>query len=108
MRFQLGGFELETNFVIVDEAHGLEVFLLGRSFRRAYNVLVDLNSMKIVMRSPAKPVWHHAHARTCDETLSSIVVFDQDVVLHQFERARLRAKVVTSDLEVFRFQECCE
>ena len=67
LRFQLGGYELETNFVVVDDAHGLEDFLLGRNFLRAYNVLVDLTSMKIVVRAPAKPVWHHAHAQTSDE-----------------------------------------
>ena len=104
VRFQLGGYELETNFVVVDDAHGLEDFLLGRNFLRAYNVLVDLTSMKIVVRAPAKPVWHHAHAQTSDEALSSTVVLDQNVVLQPFERAVLRAKVVTSDLEAFAFR----
>ena len=104
VRFQLGGYELETNFVVVDDTHGLEDFLLGRNFLRAYNVLVDLTSMKIVVRAPAKPVWHHAHAQTSDETLSSTVILDQDVVLQPFERAVLRAKVVTSDLEAFAFR----
>ena len=104
VRFQLGGYELETNFVVVDDAHGLEDFLLGRNFPRAYNVLVDLTAMKIVVRAPAKPVWHHAHAQTSDETLSSTVVLDQDVVLQPFERAVLRAKVVTSNLEAFAFK----
>ena len=103
VRFQLGGYELETNFVVVDDAHGLEDFLLGRNFLRAYNVLVDLTAMKIVVRAPAKPVWHHAHAQTSDETLSSTVILDQDVVLQPFERAVLRAKVVTSNLEAFAF-----
>ena len=32
LRFQLGGYDLETNFVDVDDAHGLEDFLLGRNF----------------------------------------------------------------------------
>ena len=104
VRFQLGGYELETNFVVVDDAQGLEDFLLGRNFLRAYNVLVDLTAMKIVVRAPAKPVWHHAHAQTSDEALSSTVVLDQDVVLQPFERAVLRAKVVTSDLEAFAFR----
>ena len=103
VRFQLGGYELETNFVVVDDAHGLEDFLLGRNFLRTYNVLVDLTSMKIVVRAPAKPVWHHAHAQTSDEALSSTVVLDQDVVLQPFERAVLRAKLVTSNLEAFAF-----
>ena len=103
VRFQLGGYELETNFVVVDDAHGLEDFLLGRNFLRTYNVLVDLTSMKIVVRAPAKHVWHHAHAQTSDEALSSKVVLDQDVVLQPFERAVLRAKLVTSNLEAFAF-----
>ena len=44
--FQLGGSELETNFVVVDDAHVLEDFLLVRDFLRAYNVLVDQTSLK--------------------------------------------------------------
>ena len=60
--------------------------------------------MKIVVRDPAKPVWHHTHAQTSKGTLSSTVVLDQDVVLQPFERAVLRAKVVTSDLESFAFK----
>ena len=101
VRFQLGGYELETKFVVVNDAHGLEDFLLGRNFLRANNVVVDPTAMKIVVRAPAKPVWHHAHAQTRDESLSSTVVLDQDVVLQPFERAVPRAKVVTSDLEAF-------
>ena len=42
--------------------------------------------------------------QTSDETLSSTVILDQDVVLQPFERAVLRAKVVTSDLEAFAFR----
>ena len=104
MRFQHGGYELETNFVVVDDAPGLEDFLLGRNFLGAYTVLVDMTAMKIVVRAPAKTVWHHAHAQTSDGTLSSTVVLDQDLVLQPFERAVLRAKVVTSDLEAFAFR----
>ena len=90
--------------MVVDDARGLEDFLLGRNFLRAYNVLVDLTTMKIVVRALAKPVLHHAHAQTSNETLTSTVVLDQDVVLQPFERAVLRAKVVTSDLEAFAFR----
>ena len=93
LRFQLGGYELETNFVVVDDAHGLEDFLVGRKFLRAYNVLVDLTSR----------TRHHAHAQTRDEALSSTVVLDQDVVLQPFDREVLRAKLVTSNLEAFAF-----
>ena len=66
-------------------------------------MLVDLTYMKIVVRAPAMPVRHHSHAHTSDETLSSTVVLDQDVVIQPFERAVLRAKVVSSDLEAFVF-----
>ena len=95
----IGGYELYTNFVSVDDAHGLDFmeqdFLLGWNFLTAYNVLVGLTAMKIVVRAPAKPVWHHAHAQASDETLSSTVVLDQDVVLQPFERAILRFKCGT-------------
>ena len=101
VRFQLGGCELGTKFVVVDDALGLEDFLLDQNFLRAYNVLVDLASMKKVVRAPAKPVWHYAHAQTSDETLSSTVVLDRDVVLQSFESAVLRA---TSDLDAFAFR----
>ena len=37
IRFQLGGYELETNFVVVDDAMGVEDFLLGRNFLRSYH-----------------------------------------------------------------------
>ena len=60
--------------------------------------------MKILARAPVKPVWHHAHAQTSDETLSSTVVLDQDVVLQPFGRAVLPAMVATSDLEAFAFR----
>ena len=45
VRFQLGGYELETNFVVLDDAMGVEDFLLGRNFFRTYQVLVDLTAM---------------------------------------------------------------
>ena len=53
----------KPNFVVVDVAMGVEDFLLGRNFLRAYQVLVDLTSMKIVVRAPVKPVWRHAHTQ---------------------------------------------
>ena len=79
-------------------------FLLGQNFLRAYNALVDLTSIEIVVRAPAKPVWHLAHAQMSDRILSSTVVLDQGVVLQPFERNVLRAKVATSDLEAFGFR----
>ena len=53
VRFQLGRYELETNFVVVDDALGVKDFLLGRNFLRSYQVLVDLTAMKIVVRHPS-------------------------------------------------------
>ena len=99
IHFQLGGYEPETNFVVVDDAMGVEDFLLGRNFLRSYQILVDLTSMKIVVRAPVKPVWHHAHAQVGDPSLTTPVVLDCDVVLQPFERAVARAKLVTNALE---------
>ena len=104
INFQLGGYELETNFVVVDDAMGVEDFLLGRNFLRSYQVLVDLTSMKIVVRAPVKPVWHHAHAQVGDASLVTPVVLDCDSVLQPFERALARAKLVTDALESMIFQ----
>ena len=104
VRFQLGGYELETNFVVVDDAMGVEDFLLGRNFLRSYQVLVDLTSMKIVMRAPVKPVWHHAHTQVGDTSLATPVALDGDLVLQPFERTVARAKLITDALEPLIFQ----
>ena len=102
IKFQLGGYELENNFVVVDDAMGVEDFLLGRNFLRAYQVLMDLTAMKIIVRSPSEPVWYHAHAQVSDESLNSSVATAEDVILQPFERAILRAKLLASNLEPFR------
>ena len=52
VKFQLGGYDLETNLVVVDDAMGVEDFLLARNFLRTYQVLVDLTAMKEVVRDP--------------------------------------------------------
>ena len=52
VRFHLAGYELSTNFVIIDDKLGVPGFLLGRNFLRQHNVLVDLSAMKIVVREP--------------------------------------------------------
>ena len=104
VRFQLGGYELETNFVVVDDAMGVEDFLLGRNFLRSYQVLVDLTAMKIVVRAPVKPIWHHAHAQVGDTSLATPVALDSDLVLQTFERTVAKAKLVTNALEPFIFQ----
>ena len=99
VRFQLGGYELETNFVVVDDAMGVEDFLLGRNFLRSYQVLVDLTSMKILVRAPVKPVWHHAHTQVGDTSLATPIALDGDLVLQPFERTVARAKLITDALE---------
>ena len=104
IRFQLGGYELETNFVVVDDEKGVEDFLLGRNFLRSCQVLVDLTSMKIVLRAPVKPVWHHAHAQVGDTSLATPVALDSDLVLQFFERTVARAKLSTDSLEPLIFQ----
>ena len=104
IRFQLGGYELETNFVVVDDAMGVADFLLGRNFLRGYQVLVDLTSMKIVVRAPVKPVWHNAHTHVGDASLATSVALDSDLVLQPFERAVVKAKFITNKLEPLIFQ----
>ena len=104
IRFQLGGYQLETNFVVVDDAMGVEDFLLRRNFLRTYQVLVDLTSMKIVVRAPVKPVWHHAHTQVGDASVATPVALDSDLILQPFERTVIKAKLVTDDLEPLIFQ----
>ena len=102
VRFQLGGYELKTNFVVVVDSKGVEDFLLGRNVLRACQVLVDLTSMKIVVRAPVQPVWHHANIQVGDPTFhssgSSRFVFNQFSV-QPFGSTIMNAKVVTTDLE---------
>ena len=83
---------------------GVEDFLLGRNFLRSYQVLVDLTSMKIVVRAPVKPVWHHAHTQVGDASLNTTVALDSDLVLQPFERTVAKAKLVTDALEPLIFQ----
>ena len=78
--FQRGGYELETNFVVVDDAMGVENFQLGRNILRAYQALVNLTAMKVVVRAPTRPVWYHAHTQVSNESLNSLVVLAQDAV----------------------------
>ena len=83
---------------------GVEDFLLGRNFLRSYQVLVDLTSMKIVVRAPVKPVWHHAHTQVGDASLTIPIALDSDLVLQPFERTVAKAKLVTNALEPLIFQ----
>ena len=98
VHFQLAGYELQTNFVVVDYAMGVVDFLLGRNFIRTYQVLVDLTAMRIVVRAPAKPVWHHAHTQVGNSVTPIPITLAQKVVLHPFERMIARATVVSNNL----------
>ena len=102
--FQLNGYNLETNFVIVVVMMGMEDFHLSRHFLRAYQVHVDLTSMKIVVRAPVKPVWHHTHSQVDDPNLPVPVALNQDLSLHPFEVTVVRATVVTANVEPLIFQ----
>ena len=104
VRFQLGGYELQTNFVVVDDAMGVEDFLLGRNFLRTYQVPVDLTAMRIVVRAPAKPVWHHAHTQVGDSDTQIPITLSQEVVLQPFERMIAKATVISESLEQLNFQ----
>ena len=81
MKFQLGGYELETNFVVVDDAMGLEGFLLGQNFLRTYQVFVDLAAMRVKVRASSQSLWLHAHIQVISESLSAFVALAQNTVL---------------------------
>ena len=104
VRFQLGGYELQTNFVVVDDLMGVEDFLMSRKFFRTYQNLVDLATMRIMVRAPLNPVWHHAHTQVGDSDTAIPVTIAQEVVLQPFERMVARATVVTKNLEPPIFQ----
>ena len=104
MRFQLGGYELQTNFVAVDDAMGVEDFLLGRNFLRTYQVMFDLTAMKIVVTAPANSVWHHALAQVGNSDTPVSITFSQEVVSQPFERMIAKATVVSKNLEQLIFQ----
>ena len=82
----------------------VEDFLLGRNFIRAYQVLLDLTSMKIVFRTPVKSVWHHAHTQVGDVSIATPVALDSDLVLQPSERGVVKAKLITNELEPLIFQ----
>ena len=49
-------------------------------------------------------MWHFAHTQVGDPSLAVPVALDSDLVLQPFERAVVKAKVVTTDLEPLIFQ----
>ena len=80
---------------------GVKDFLLGRYFLRAYQVLVDLTAMKVIVRAPSKSVWYLAHAQVNKMSLNASVAIAQDIVLQPFERTILRANLLVDNLELF-------
>ena len=60
--------------------------------------------MKIVVRAPMKPVWHHAHTQVGDASIATPVNLDSDLVLQPFERAVVKTKLITKELEPLIFQ----
>ena len=97
---QLGGYDLETNFVIVDEALGVENLLLGQNVLRKYQVLVDSTAMKVVVRL----VWYPVHAQVSEHLKNVPVYLAQVVILQPSERGNLKAKWLTDDLDEFAFR----
>ena len=100
--FQLGGYTLKTNFVVIADHIGSEDFLLGRNFLRTYNVLVDLTAMKVTIRDPRTPrIIKAVHEVSDKEPL--FVVSTEEVVLGPFERGVVRAKIITQHPDEFQF-----
>ena len=50
---RMAGYDLLENFVVVDFL-GSDEFILGRSFIRAYGVLIDLNEKVLTIRNPER------------------------------------------------------
>ena len=103
VNFQLGGYTLKTNFVVIADHIGSEDLLLGRNFLRTYNVLVDLTAMKVTIRDPRKPRTFKAVHEVSDNE-PSFVVSTEEVFLGPLERRVVRAKIITQHPDVFHFR----
>ena len=103
VNFQLGGYTLKTNFVVIADHIGSEDFLLGRNFLRTYNVLVDLTAMKVTIRDPKTPRIFKATHEVSDHE-PSFVVSTEDIILGPFERKIVRAKIITQQPDTFLFR----
>ena len=103
MKFQLGGYTLETNFVVMADHIGSEDFLLGQNVLRSYNVLVDLTVMKVTIRDPKTPRTFKAVHEVSDNE-PSFVVSIEEVVLGPFERRVVRGKIITQHPDEFHFR----
>ena len=102
--FKFGGYELETNFVVGDDAMLLSISCLAGITCEPDKIFNDLTAMKVVVRAPLKPVWHHTYSQVCNPDLGIPVTLDQNIVLPLFERTVMRATVGTHNLEPISFQ----
>ena len=103
VNFQLCGYTLKTNFVVIADHIGSEDFLLGRNFLRTYNVLVDLTAMKLTIRDLKTPRIFKATHEVSDHE-PSFVISTEDVILGPFERKIVRAKIITQQPDTFLFR----
>ena len=51
VRFLLAGYELRANFILMEDSPG-DDFILGRTFLRRYDVLIDLRQGALKIRDP--------------------------------------------------------
>ena len=102
VNFQLSGYTLKTNIVVIPDHIGSEDFLLGRNFLRTYYVLVDLTAMKVTIHDPKTPrTFKAVHEESDNEP--SFVVSAEEVVLGPFERKVVGAKIITQQPDEFHF-----
>ena len=104
IKFQLGGHELQTTFVVLADNVGGEDFLLGRNFLRAYQVLRDVVAGKLTIRDPQTPRLYRCQQETINEESPYIVVLDQDTAFGPGERKTVCAKVITEQPDELIFR----
>ena len=103
VEFNLAGYSLHSNFVIASDNSGIDGFLLGRNFLRAYNVLVDMCDMKIKIRDPGHAVAHSAYQQVSEEAGDFPVVIELEADFEPFERIFVKARLLSSDPNDFAY-----
>ena len=101
--FQLGGYTLRTNFIVIADHLGAEDFLLGRNFLRTYNVLVDLTAMRVTIRDPKAPR-HFKPVHEVSDHEPSLVISTEKVVLGPYERRLVRAQIISQKHNEYLFR----
>ena len=51
MTFKLAGYMLQTSFILIEDVLG-DDFILGRSFLRRFDVLIDIRGKRLTIRDP--------------------------------------------------------